>query len=205
MQIDARNVTCPKPVIMTLEALRSVPAGGTLEVLVNDEVALGNLTRLANDKGLKLLVEDEGDHKKMVMTVEGAAVDVSDAEAEAAQICVLPGSDLCATVVAFDKDVMGSGNDELGHILIKGLIYALAHGDKVPETALFYNGGARLTCEGSESVEDIQELERRGCRVLTCGTCLDFYGIRDQLQVGGVTNLYEIAQVITGQPGVMVI
>lgn len=205
MQLDVRGVTCPKPVIMCLEALGSVPVGGTLEVLVNDEVALGNLTRLANDKGLDLVVEDHGDHKTMLMTVNEAAVEVADAEAEAAEICDVVEEDTTPAIVAFDADVMGRGDDELGHILIKGLIYALAHGDTVPGTALFYNGGARLTCEGSESVEDIQELESRGCTVLTCGTCLDFYGIKDQLQVGGITNLYEIAKLITNQPGVMVI
>jgi peroxiredoxin family protein len=66
---------------------------------------------------------------------------------------------------------------------------------------IFFNGGAHLTCEGSESVEDIKELESRGTKILTCGTCLDFYGIRDKLAVGGVTNLYEIAETFTTHPG----
>ena len=67
---------------------------------------------------------------------------------------------------------------------------------------LFFNGGAHLTCEGSESLEDIRELEKRGTTILTCGTCLDFYGIRDKLAVGGVTNLYEIAKTVVEHPGV---
>lgn len=67
---------------------------------------------------------------------------------------------------------------------------------------IFFNGGAQLTCEGSESVDDIRELENRGTVVLTCGTCLDYYGIRDKLAVGGVTNLYEIAQTVASNPGV---
>ena len=70
---------------------------------------------------------------------------------------------------------------------------------------LFYNGGAHLTCEGSESLEDIKELESRGTKILTCGTCLDFYGIKDKLAVGDVTNLYAIAEIISQQPGVMVL
>lgn len=100
---------------------------------------------------------------------------------------------------------MGEGNDELGKILIKGLIYAFAHQEKVPKKMIFFNGGAYLTCKGSESLEDLKELEKRGTTILTCGTCLDYYKMRDQLAIGGVTNLYEIAQTFSSNPGVTLI
>ena len=109
------------------------------------------------------------------------------------------------TVVAVDTDTMGRGNEELGHILMKGFIYALAHQEKVPDTMLFYNGGAHLTCEGSESLDDIKELASRGTKILTCGTCLDFYGIKDKLAVGEVTNLYAIAEIVSSCPGATVL
>lgn len=202
MEIDARNITCPRPVVMTLEGLQSLPEGETLDVLINDEVAHGNLSRLAEDKGIDLDIEDQGDYERFVFMPKGS-VAVESPEAEASAICDIPATG--SAIVAFGANVMGRGNDELGHVLIKGLIYALAHQDNVPKTALFYNGGASLTCEGSESLEDIKELEERGCTILTCGTCLDYLNMREKLAVGGVTNLYEIAQIITNQPGVMVI
>ena len=102
-----------------------------------------------------------------------------------------------------DKGVKGeviATSPAEGKILVKGLIYALAHQETVPKTMLFFNSGARLTCEGSESLDDIRELEGRGTQILTCGTCLDFYGIRDRLGVGGVTNLYAIAEIIASEP-----
>ena len=68
---------------------------------------------------------------------------------------------------------------------------------------LFFNSGAHLTCAGSESLDDIRELEGRGTKILTCGTCLDYYGIRDRLGVGGVTNLYAIAEIIATEPDVV--
>ena len=123
-----------------------------------------------------------------------------NAASEAQAFCDLPATG--ASVIAVDTDSMGRGDEKLGHILMKGLIYALAHGDSVPKKMIFFNGGAHLTCEGSESLEDIKELESRGTQILTCGTCLDFYGIREKLAVGGVTNLYEIAKVMAGEPGV---
>lgn len=204
MEIDARNVTCPKPVVMTLEALAKLPAGESLKVTVNDSVALGNLTRLAQGKGIDLEVQKSGDESVLTFTPgENATASTASAEEEASAYCELPAT--TAAVIAVDSDAMGRGDAELGHILMKGLIYALAHQESVPKTMLFYNAGASLTCEGSESLEDIKELEARGTEILTCGTCLDFYGLREKLAVGGVTNLYAIAQILSSNPGVSVL
>ena len=51
---------------------------------------------------------------------------------------------------------MGGPNEQLGATLLKGFIYALTQQDKLPDQILFYNGGAFLTCEGSESLEDLK-------------------------------------------------
>lgn len=203
MKIDARNLTCPKPVVLTLEALPKLAPGESLQVLVNDSVAEGNLTRLADEKDCELGVERSGKDVTLTFSPRGEVAASEAAATEAAAFCDVP--DRTSAVVAVDTDSMGRGSEELGHILMKGLIYALAHQDQVPDTMLFYNSGARLTCEGSESLEDIRELESRGTKVLTCGTCLDFYGIRDKLAVGGVTNLYAIAQIVAARPGVTVL
>ena len=97
-------------------------------------------------------------------------------------------------VVAVGTDVMGRGSDELGHVLLKGFLYALAHQPELPQTILFYNGGAHLTVQGSDSLEDLQDMAARGVEILTCGTCLNFYGLAEKLQIGEVTNMYVIAE-----------
>ena len=200
MQIDARGMTCPKPVVLTLEALPKLGAEEFLEVLVNDEVAVGNLTRLAEEKNCELLVVEKGGYTSMTLVPRTASAPAAPAapEPEAIEVQVVPATG--DAVVAVGSDVMGRGSEELGKILVKGLIYALAHQEVVPKTMLFFNSGARLTCEGSESLDDIRELEGRGTKILTCGTCLDYYGIRDKLGVGGVTNLYAIAEIIASEP-----
>ena len=160
--------------------------------------------RLAQGKGIDLEVQKSGDESVLTFTPgENATASTASAEEEASAYCELPAT--TAAVIAVDSDAMGRGDAELGHILMKGLIYALAHQESVPKTMLFYNGGASLTCEGSESLEDIKELEARGTEILTCGTCLDFYGLREKLAVGGVTNLYAIAQILSSNPGVSVL
>ncbi|NLH90891.1 MAG: sulfurtransferase-like selenium metabolism protein YedF [Atopobium sp.] len=199
MKIDARNLACPRPVVLALEALPKLAAGESLQVVVNESVAVGNLTRLAAEKNCDLATETNAKETTLTLTPRAAVSASESAEAEAQELCDIPASG--ASVIAVDTDSMGRGNEELGKILVKGFIYALAHQDKVPEKMLFFNGGAHLTCEGSESLEDIRELEKRGTTILTCGTCLDFYGIRDKLAVGGVTNLYEIAKTVVEHPG----
>ena len=94
-------------------------------------------------------------------------------------------------------DVMGRGSDELGRALLKSLLYALAQLETPPRTLLFFNGGAKLTVEGSQSLEDLRELESRGTEILTCGTCLDYYGLKEKLAVGSITNMYRIAEILT--------
>ena len=110
------------------------------------------------------------------------------------------GADGCrtcvGTVVAVGSDRMGEGSEELGRILIKSFIFALTQLDDLPDKILFYNGGAKLTVEGSESLEDLKVLEEQGVEIMTCGTCLDYYGIKDRLAIGGVTNMYSIVETL---------
>ena len=119
--------------------------------------------------------------------MEGAPV------ADAAEaVCVPDARD--NTVVVVSSDRMGSGNDELGKVLIKGFIFAVTQLDTLPKTMLFYNGGATLTTEDSDSLEDLKSLEAQGVEIMTCGTCLDYYGLKDKLAVGTVTNMYSIVE-----------
>ena len=97
-------------------------------------------------------------------------------------------------VVVISSREMGQGDPALGTLLMKGFIYALTQQDVLPETILLYNGGAFLSCEGSDNLEDLKTLEAQGVEILTCGTCLNHYGIGDRLRVGSVTNMYEIAE-----------
>lgn len=97
-------------------------------------------------------------------------------------------------MVVISADHMGEGNDELGKILLKGFLFALTQQEKLPSTILFYNGGASLACEGSASLENLLSLSKLGVEILTCGTCLNYYGLTDKLQVGAVTNMYVITE-----------
>ena len=98
------------------------------------------------------------------------------------------------SIAARADDCMGRGDDELGHKLMKAFIFALTQQEELPATMLFYNGGAKLTVEGSPVLDDLKGLAEQGVEILTCGTCLDHFGIKDQLAVGEVTNMYVIVE-----------
>lgn len=213
MQVDARNKSCPQPVILATKALDQLASQGDadqeLEVLANEMVAVENLKRLAASRGRAVeVVEGAGEWSVRIAGTENPSGDAAatDGEAPAFEaVCDLPAtqSSPLATVahgapvvVAVGDDVMGRGDKELGRILLKGIIYAFANADVPPAKMVFFNDGAKVTCEGSPSIDDLRELEARGCEILTCGTCLDFHGLKDKLAVGGITNLYAISQIL---------
>ena len=117
---------------------------------------------------------------------------MTTAEAEEEACACTPAGNNTVVVIASDR--MGEGNDELGKVLIKGFIYAVSQLDTLPKAILFYNGGATLTTEGSDSLKDLKEMEAQGVEILTCGTCLDYYQLKDKLAVGSVTNMYSIVE-----------
>ena len=186
--VNAMGDNCPIPVINTKKAIAALTGPETIEVLVDNEIAVQNVTKMASGSGGKVTSEKLGDAEfKVTIEMEGAP-----AADEAEAVCVPDARD--NTVVVVSSDRMGSGNDELGKVLIKGFIFAVTQLDTLPKTMLFYNGGATLTTEDSDSLEDLKSLEAQGVEIMTCGTCLDYYGLKDKLAVGTVTNMYSIVE-----------
>lgn len=192
--IDARGDACPIPVVKTLKALGALGGAGVVETIVDNKIAVENLSRMATSKGCGSSFEQTGDKEWHVVTTASGAVEVSADEPEAVT-CAAPADNV---VIQITSDVMGSGDDVLGKKLLKSFIFSLTQLPRLPKTILLYNGGAHLSCEGSDSLEDLKNLADDGVEILTCGTCLDFYGITDKLAVGEVTNMYVIAEKLAG-------
>lgn len=190
-QVNAMGDPCPIPVIKTKNAIKELNGPGTVETLVDNEVAVQNLTRLANNSGYAVKSEKLGDKQfRVVMEVGDAPAPQDQPGGE--ETCPVPGGSRNDTVVAVSSPYMGTGSDELGAALMKSFLFALTQQDTLPKTILFYNGGAQLTTEGSPALEDLKSLEAQGVEILTCGTCLNYYGLTEKLVVGGVTNMYDI-------------
>lgn len=186
-EVDARNQACPKPVIMTKKELDNM-VEGTLTTIVDNEVAKENVSKLAKSLNLVYTVEKGTSNEYYIHINKGEVTALSE---EAGACTPNKFKDMA---ILFVKDKLGEGSDELGNILIKGYIYTLTESLPLPSTLLFLNSGVNLTVEGSPVLEDLKKLESEGVEILSCGTCLDFFGLKERLAVGEITNMYTIVE-----------
>lgn len=197
IKVNAIGDACPIPVVKTLNAMKELKGADVIETLVDNAIAVQNLTRMADKKGCAVKSEKISDKEYKVTIEVGEAALAQSTDAEEVT-CELPRTGKKNTVVVISSKAMGHGGDELGAALMKGFLYALSQQEQLPSTILFYNGGASITCEGSVSLEDLKNMEAQGVEILTCGTCLNFYGLTEKLAVGEVTNMYTIVEKMTG-------
>ena len=193
IRVNAIGDTCPVPVVKTKNAIKELNGPGVVETLVDNEISVQNLTKMANQKGYGVKSEKLGPQEFKV-TMEIGEAPALDGEDSPETCLVVPGGGRRRVAVAVSSPYMGTGDDELGAALMKAFLFALTQQEELPALVLFYNGGAKLTTEGSASLEDLKSLEAQGVEILTCGTCLNFYGLGGQLRVGGVTNMYDIVE-----------
>ncbi len=179
-EIDARKLECPKPVILTKKELDAMETG-VVCTLVDNKVATENLSRLAESMGLKATVEAVGEDYKVTINKDHAVELKSDDE---------------TFVIGVGTNIMGHGDEKLGAILIKSFLYTVSQTAPLPKTIVFFNGGVKLTCEGSEVLDDIKSMADNGVKIISCGTCLDFYGLKEKLAVGEISNMYTIYETL---------
>lgn len=194
--VNAMGDTCPIPVVKTKNAIKEMTEGGQVEIHVDNEIAVQNLTKMANVKGYPVRFEKaaEGEyHVFMEIAKDGENTAVQTEEAPEENICT-PNAVKKDKIIVISSDQMGNGSEELGRTLLKAFIYAVTQQDELPRTMLFYNGGVHLTCEDSPALEDLKSLEAQGVEIMSCGTCLNYYGLTEQLRVGTVTNMYVIVE-----------
>ncbi|MCT4565573.1 MAG: sulfurtransferase-like selenium metabolism protein YedF [Maledivibacter sp.] len=182
-EVDARGMQCPKPVIETKKAMEKVNEG-TIITIVDNEIAKENVSKLAKSLSYDVNVQEvDGEYHvniyKGILENDFIPKDMSSTR----DLAILIG-----------KDTMGEGSEELGNVLMKGYFYTLTEAKPYPKSILFINSAVKLTTEGSEVIDHIRKLEGEGVEILSCGTCLDYFNLKDKLVVGGVSNMYTIVE-----------
>lgn len=192
--IDAKGKACPIPVVEVKKMLETLNEGDAIEVTVDNFIAVQNLEKMAEQKKLPVSSKKINDNDYIVtIVVSESSKKIEEEEMAKKTNCAL-NTGIDKTVIVISSDKMGEGDEKLGHILMKGFIYALTEQDKLPETILLYNHGVYLSVEDSDSLADLKLLESQGVEILTCGTCLNHYGLTERLGVGSVTNMYVIVE-----------
>ena len=198
--VDNRGLTCPKPVIQTKKALDEISAesGGHLQLLsiVDNRGAAENVRRLADRYGYQAEVREEADGFYVELKKgEGPPPKREEAWKEDALSCSGEGQN---TVFLITSSLLGRGEEELGQILMRAFIFSLTESTELPAKILFLNSGVYLTAQGSPLLEELGVLRDKGVEIFSCGTCLDYYGLKEKLGVGKVTNMYDIVENIMG-------
>lgn len=180
-KIDARGLECPKPVILIKKAMEEVDEAS---ILVDNEVARDNVERFGKNSGCKVTIVENDNGIELFLKKDGGEV-TGDGKEE---------QDL---VVLVKTSRFGEGEEKLGNILMKSFLVSLLEGDKAVKALIFMNSGVQLTTVNQEAVEVIKAFADKGTEVYSCGTCLDFYGLKEELKVGLITNMYSSVEFLT--------
>lgn len=100
---------------------------------------------------------------------------------------------------------VGRGDDELGRVLMRNLLYSVARNPEPPVAVMLMNEAVRLACDGSESIDDLRLLEENGVVVSACGTCLDYLGLTETLAVGRVGSMPDSVATMLGDDDIVTI
>jgi len=179
--VDARGQTCPQPVILTRKALAEV---SEVLVIVDNDTAQMNIRRMAEKGGHRVETEQKADGIYLRIT-QAAGCATAEAIHHESNIVVLVSS-----------DSLGRGDAELGRVLVRGFLHTLNEVEPLPATLIFINSGVQLVTEGSAVLDDLGALSDKGVEVLACGTCLNYYALKDRVAVGQVSNMYSIAEAL---------
>lgn len=178
-EVDARGLVCPQPVILTKKALEEITEGEVMTI-VDNITAKENVSRLAASLNCEYEISEEnGCH--YIKIKKAAAAAKSEEKTD-------------SIVIVITTDKLGQGAEELGKVLMKSYTYALTEITPLPRAVIFLNSGVKLTTEGSEVLENIKKLENAGVEIISCGTCLDYYKLKDKLKTGIVGNMYSIIE-----------
>lgn len=180
--IDCKGLSCPQPVINTKKYFDSIE-GGEATIIVDNEVAKNNISRFAENSGYSFTVEMKNEFYEIKVVKNNSIKD--NINASKGKYTMVVGS-----------DKLGGGAEELGDVLMKSFMYALTESNLLPDTLLFLNSGIKLTIKDSPVLESLKTLQQKGVYIASCGTCLDYYKVKDKLALGEITNMYTIIEKI---------
>ncbi|TDA70698.1 MAG: sulfurtransferase-like selenium metabolism protein YedF [Clostridia bacterium] len=179
--VDARGLACPQPVVATKKALET--GAEDLVTIVDNEAARDNVVKFILSQGRRARVEERDGGYHIYISGQG--------DLEVPELATRVSA-INTQVVLVTSDTLGHGEAELGRVLMQSFLGTLAESEALPQSLTFINSGVKLVCEGSPVLDSLMRLEQGGVEISACGTCLDYYHLKEKLCVGRVTNMYAI-------------
>lgn len=183
-ELDVRGLACPEPVVLTKKAIE---AGETEILVISDSTTVvGNIQSLAKKMNFNAEVATNPSGKEFRLRLTRQATHHQDAS-------VSPDKTRERVIFFISSQFIGRGEDSLGEILLKSFLKTILE-LPLPEKLVFMNTGVKLTIEGAPTINALKEIESGGVEILVCGTCLDYFQVKDKLAVGRVSNFLEITE-----------
>jgi selenium metabolism protein YedF len=189
-ELDCRGMNCPAPVLSVRDALAK-EASNDIAVLVDNEAARQNVSRFLEHQNYQVKSEQQEGGFRVVGTVGEGGAHVPAVTSSTPEV-ITPGTGSKKIMVLITSGHMGHGDDALGDMLMFNFIKTLKEMGSDLWCIAFVNNGVRFTADGSEAVPFLQELAGNGVQILACGACLAYFHILDTMQVGEVTNMFDI-------------
>ncbi|HAP93924.1 MAG TPA: sulfurtransferase-like selenium metabolism protein YedF [Desulfotomaculum sp.] len=197
-KIDCRGLACPQPVVNTKKALEEVAPGATLIVVVDNPAARENVTLLAQNAGHRVEVKENNGEYVLSITRKSTDKDFIKQEERNPVPEAVDKDRLDEITYLVTSNLFGQGSADLGQVLMKSLFVALSEQAVLPRALVFLNTGVYLSTKGSPVIEQLQAMMGKGSTVLSCGTCLEYYKLKEKLAVGRISNMYEIVEHLAG-------
>lgn len=187
LTVDVRGSLCPKPVIETKKVSDANPSA-IITTIVDNEVSRDNVEKFGKSRGYGVAIRQDGKDFYLTMTPDANPVAVTSCE---------PMS-YGDRVILMTKDYLGEGSEELGRNLMKTFWVCMVEADVKPSKIYFINSSVKMVTNDSVHLEHIKKLADAGVEIAACGICLDFYGVKENVGVGSITNMYAITDSILG-------
>jgi len=199
-KLDVRGLACPEPVIRARKALEANP-NAVLEVLTDSAATRANIARMAQSLGASVVTQELPGGQFQLTITAGQPAALTTPAPQAEPCAAHAGA--ARAVVFINNSVVGIGDDRLGRILMKAFLKTLKSAEPLPAAIVCVNAGVHLTTEDSEELTTLGELAALGVEIISCGTCLDFFGKLDKVRVGAVGNMLEIVGRLNRAPKII--
>ena len=191
--VNCKGLICPMPLIETKKAIKESRVGDKLVVEVDNETSFNNLSHFLNDNGLSFDYKQDAFVYMLTFEVK-EMVSKPNEISSVSKPMINKGN----YIVVIDSNSMGYGSEDLGKILIKGFINTLDQLENLPLEIICYNSGVTLAIKGSDTAQSLKKLDNQGVKITLCGTCVDFFGIKEDIEVGTISNMLYIAGKLAG-------
>lgn len=186
--VDARGQLCPKPLILTKQALKDNIVGTQFVVLVDNETSCQNVERFLRDNGMTPHIGADG--SEFILRFTKHAPELAAPDAAAYCVPARSGDDY---VVVLSSDLVGS-DEALGRVLMQSLLATLKAIEPMPTHLVLYSRGVLLAMEGAATLPDLQAIAARGVDIRLCGTCVDHYDMKQAVRVGTIANMLVLME-----------